>query len=156
LSLFWMVDRILGQCSVGKVVKAKMSSTASSRRRPNRNAAEVSLSTTSPTWAQVASWSGCSKIERAKVAIMGQLAREARLAMKCVRHRRQDASVSTVAMAGLMPPWASEVTSSTPDRPRATSEPRNSVDAAVSSLGHEVETDDFPAPLGVGGGGDHR
>ena len=80
----------------------------------------VSLSITSPNWAQVASRSGCSKIERTKVAIMGQLAlgtREARLAMKWVRHRCQDASASTAAMAALIPPWASEMTSSTPGGP---------------------------------------
>ena len=36
--------------------------------------AAVSLSMTSPSWAQVASRSACSKIERTSVAIIGQFA----------------------------------------------------------------------------------
>ena len=58
----------------------------------------------------------------------------ARLAMKWVRQRCHEASPRTAAMAALMPPWASEMTSSTPDRPRATSERRNAVHPAVSSV----------------------
>ena len=41
---------------------------------------------------------------------------------------------STAAIAALMPPWASEMTSSTPDRPRATSDRRNPVQAVVDSV----------------------
>jgi hypothetical protein len=37
-------------------------------------------------------------------------------------------------MAALIPPWASEITSSTPVSPRATSERRKAVQAAVSSV----------------------
>ena len=84
----------------------------------------------------MASRSACSKMERTKVAIMGQLSlgtREAKLAIKCVRQRCQEASDRTVAMAALTPPWASEITSSTPARPRATRPRRNSVQLAVSS-----------------------
>jgi hypothetical protein len=56
------------------------------------------------------------------------------MAMKCVRHLCQMAPARTEAMAALMPPWASEMTSSTPLRPRATNERRNSDQAAVSSV----------------------
>ena len=90
-----------------------------------------------PSWLQVASRSGCSKIERTRVAIMGQDVfgtRDAKFAMKCVRHLCHEASARTAAMAALMPPWASEMTRSTPDSPRATSERRNAVQAAVSSV----------------------
>jgi hypothetical protein len=55
------------------------------------------------------------------------------MAMKCVRHRCQEASDRTWAIAALIPPWASEITSSTPDRPRATRPRRNSVHASVDS-----------------------
>ncbi len=54
--------------------------------------------------------------------------------MKWVRQRCHEASPRTAAMAFLMPPWASEMTSSTPHSPRATSERRNAVQAAVSSV----------------------
>ena len=37
-------------------------------------------------------------------------------------------------MTALIPPWASEITNSTPLSPRATSERRNAVQAAVSSV----------------------
>ena len=53
--------------------------------------------------------------------------------MKWVRHRCQDASRNTAAIAALMPPWASAMTSSTPDRPRATRDRKNAVQAAVDS-----------------------
>ena len=68
---------------------------------------------------------------------MGQLplaTREARLAMKWVRQRCQEASAKTFEMAALMPPWASEITSSTPLSPRATRARKNAVHAAVSSV----------------------
>lgn len=55
------------------------------------------------------------------------------MAMKWVRHRCQEAPVSTLAMAALIPSCASEMTSSTPARPRATRPRRNSVQLAVSS-----------------------
>ena len=44
------------------------------------------------------------------------------------------ASANTWAMAALIPPWASEMTSSTPEIPRATRERRKAVQAAVSSV----------------------
>ena len=54
--------------------------------------------------------------------------------MKWVRQRCQLAPESTWAMAALIPPCASEMTSSTPLSPRATSERRKAVQAAVSSV----------------------
>ena len=54
--------------------------------------------------------------------------------MKCVRQRCQEASASTAAMAVLMPPCASEMTSSTPLSPRATRLRKKAVHAAVSSV----------------------
>ena len=50
--------------------------------------------------------------------------RVSRLAMKWVRQRCQLAPVNTAAMAFFSPWWASEVTSSTPLRPRAVSDRR--------------------------------
>ena len=44
------------------------------------------------------------------------------------------ASAKTAPIAALMPPWASETTSSTPQSPRATSERKNAVQPAVSSV----------------------
>jgi hypothetical protein len=85
----------------------------------------------------VASRSGCSKTERTKVATIDQFPfeiLEAKLAIKCDRQRCQVAPDSTVAIAAFIPPWASEITNSTPARPRATRERRNSVHPAVSSV----------------------
>jgi len=78
----------------------------------------------------VASRSGCSKIDLTRVAIIGQLAlgiRVARLAMKCVRHRCQEASLSTA-----------EMTCSTPLSPRATRERRKGPFPELGDLGVEV------------------
>ena len=54
--------------------------------------------------------------------------------MKCVRQRCQEASPKTVAIASFSPSWASEVTSSTPESPRATSPRRKPSQKAPSSL----------------------
>jgi hypothetical protein len=65
------------------------------------------LDTTTPSWFQVASRSGYSKIERTRVAIMGHdvfATRDAKLAMKWVLQRCHEASDNTAAMAALMPP----------------------------------------------------
>ena len=71
-SSWGLLERILGQCSKGKALKAKMSSAASSRyTATSLNPASVSLSTTSPRTDHVVSRSGCSKMERTKVAIIG-------------------------------------------------------------------------------------
>ena len=103
-----LLERIWGQCSTGKALNAKMSSAASSTSLArSQNPAWVSRSTTSPSCDHVESRSGCSKIERTSVAIIGQLAfgtLVARLAMKWVRQRCHDASPSTAAIAALMPP----------------------------------------------------
>jgi hypothetical protein len=102
------------------------------------NPASVSLLVTSASWAQVLSRSGWSKIDRTRVAIIGQVALVDPGGQ--VRHEVGPAplpglaSESTAAMAALMPPWASEMTSSTPLSPRATRERRKAVQAAVSSV----------------------
>ena len=54
--------------------------------------------------------------------------------MKCVLQRCHEAPPKTVAIAARSPWWASEVTSSTPDRPRATRPRRNESQKAPSSL----------------------
>ena len=54
--------------------------------------------------------------------------------MKCVRHRCQLAPGSTPAIAFFNPSCASEITSCTPERPRATSDRKNAVQPAPSSV----------------------
>ena len=54
--------------------------------------------------------------------------------MKWVRHRCHDAPTSIEAIARLRPSCASEITSCTPDRPRATRPRRNAVQPAPSSV----------------------
>ena len=88
---------------------------------------------------------------------MGQLPlaqREARLAMKWVRHRCHGASAKIWEMAAKMAPWASEITSSTPPSQRATSARRDVVQAAVSSV-VAMSSDDVAPALDAHGGGDH-
>ena len=58
--------------------------------------------------------------------------RVSRLAMKWVRQRCQLALANTAAMAFFSPWWASEVTSSTPLRPRAVSDRRKASQNAPS------------------------
>lgn len=53
---------------------------------------------------------------------------------KCTRQCCHEVE-STRATAALMPSWASEMTSSTPERPRATSLRRNSVQKVAASEG---------------------
>ena len=83
-----VVGTDLGPVLDGEGANAKMSSAASSTSvARSQNPAWVRRSTTSPSWDQVASRSGCSKIERTRVAIIGQFAfgtLVARLAMKWV------------------------------------------------------------------------
>jgi hypothetical protein len=72
--------------------------------------------------------SGWAKIARTIVAtkdcaLLGT--RVSRLRMKCVRQRCHDAPGRVAAIASTKPGCASEVTSRTPPRPRATSERRN-------------------------------
>ena len=108
-----LLERIFGQCSTGKAVKARMSSAASrTYKAASQKPAVVSLSTTSPNWAQVASRSACSNIERTKVAIIGQLSfgtLDARLAMKCVlcrpRHKTHYADVRVMPTWTEVPLW---------------------------------------------------
>jgi hypothetical protein len=80
--------------------------------------------------------SGWAKIERTSVATSDWAdfgTRVSRLRMKCVRQRCQLAPGSVAAIASTSPGWASEVTSRTPRRPRATSERRKWSQAAPSS-----------------------
>ncbi len=60
--------------------------------------------------------------------------RVSRFRMKCVRQRCHEAPPKTVAIAARSPWWASEVTSSTPESPRATRPRRNESQNAPSSL----------------------
>src|SRR5437870_6775232 len=91
-----------------------------------------SCSTTRACCAQVVSASGCSKTERTSVATIACAdfgTRVSRLRTKCVRQRCQLAPGNTPAIAFFKPSWASEITSCTPDRPRATSDRKNAVRA---------------------------
>ncbi len=104
----------------GKAVKAKCRRRRRAYRPPRRRTGPVSLSITSPELGPGRVAVGLLEDRADQVAIIGQLAlgtREARLAMKWVRQRCQDASAKTAAMAALIPPWASEMTSSTPRAP---------------------------------------
>ena len=70
------------------------------------------------------------------------------------RQRCQPAPISTEPIASRSPSSASETTSFTPDRPRATSERRNASQPAVLG-GNQVGTKDLALPIGVDAGGDN-
>ena len=69
--------------------------------------------------------------------------------MKWTRHRCQAAPARTLAPATLRPSWASEITKTTPFRPRRTSERRKAVQKAWSSLGPDLDAQHLAPPLGA-------
>ena len=68
--------------------------------------------------------------------------------------RRQEPPPKTVAIASLSPWWASEVTSSTPECPRATS-PRRNASQSPRPCSCRRQCQHLALAVGVDGGGDH-
>ena len=67
-----------------------------------------------------------------------------------------DERAELVAIASLRPWWASEVTSSTPESPRATRPRRNASQKAPSSLVRDVDAQHLALPLHVDRSGNHH
>jgi hypothetical protein len=120
----------------GCAVKARISGPASSSRAAASGKRVSSWPMIRRCCSRADSASGWAKIVRTIVAtndwaLFGT--RVSRLRMKCVRQRCHEAPGKVAAIASTSPGCASEVTSLTPARPRATSERRKASQAAPSS-----------------------
>src|SRR6266540_3204517 len=132
-----LFDHSWRQCSFGKAVKASSSGPTSSKSAAASGKRPSSWATTRACCSQTQSASGWAKVERTIVAtkpcaLLGT--RVKRLRVKWVRQRCQATPGSVAAIASTRPGCASEVTSLTPARPRATNERRKASQAAPSSL----------------------
>ena len=75
--------------------------------------------------------------------------RQSRLRMKCVRHLCQAAPGSSASIAFVRPRWSSEMTSCTPERPRAARSREEDPPGGLVLAREGVEAEDLAVAVGV-------